>query len=151
VSYDFLFQKVDDAGAIAVLGTALCALYITSVTGFGIAAKSIIHPKPPAYLIVAEALQEAGVTQGDRIASVGYTFDAYYARAARVRVAAEVVGTGDFWHIGIPEMAVLKARLKAIGVKAVVVKDRPPSPGLMGNWKDVTVPGGQYSILLLTD
>lgn len=148
--YDFLCRRVDKAVSMAVLGTAIGTLYLSSVVSFGIDLKSIVRSKPQAYLVVAHALQEVGVKPGDRLASVGYTFDAYYARAAGARMVAEVVGVEDFWHLRPSEAADLKARLASIGVKAIVAKDRPEGQAT-GNWKDVPVSGGRYSILLLAD
>ncbi len=147
VAYDFVSRKAEEPVVLAVLGTALSALFLSSVVGLAIDAKSIVSARTPAYVTVARALREAGVGPGDRLASAGYTFDAYYARAAGARVVAEIAGTGEFWRMSAPELAELEARLASVGVKAVVAKGRPESAA--GNWKDVATPGGRYSILLL--
>jgi hypothetical protein len=87
---------------------------------------------PPA---VAEALLEAGIRPGDRIAYVGYAFGAYFARLARVRVVAEVPEhqASKFWALDPPRREAALERLAETGAAAIVA-ERPPNQGPAPGW-----------------
>ncbi|HVP00348.1 MAG TPA: hypothetical protein VMT15_19890 [Bryobacteraceae bacterium] len=79
----------------------------------------------PDDIVVADALRAAGVRPGDRLAVMGYSFNAYFARHARARVVAQVMDPESFWRLSQSDLAVLTQRLERIGVKAIVAHDRP--------------------------
>jgi hypothetical protein len=73
-----------------------------------------------------------GLRAGDEIATVGYPFDVYYARLARLRVIANIGFNGDrgpyevdkFWELSDSKFNALKKELRGIGVKAIVSPDK---------------------------
>jgi hypothetical protein len=116
------------------------------MTPFLVDAKAAIFPKLPAYVAVAETLEQAGLGKGARLATAGYSFDAYYARVASARVVAEI--DSSMWRLEAGEWEALRTRLKALGVDAIVARDRPEGQP-EGAWKDVQASGARYSILVL--
>jgi hypothetical protein len=118
--YRVLCHGANPAARAAVLGTVLCALFIPAARSLP---DALLGPNQPDYLRVADALQAAGVHRGDRLATVGHGFDAYYARYLGARVVAEIVDPGEFSRLSAEDMAAVRQRLAAIGVKALVVKN----------------------------
>lgn len=55
---------------------------------------------PARPLAVAETLLELGVEPGDKVGVIGYAYDSFWARLARVRIVAEMldVDSDDFWR-----------------------------------------------------
>ena len=51
-------------------------------------------------LAVARTLQELGIRQGDKVGVIGYAYDSFWARLARVKIVSEMLGTDavDFWE-----------------------------------------------------
>lgn len=94
---------------------------------------------------VSEALRRLGVREGDEVASVGYAFDALWARLARVRIVAEVTSgsleapTGDadrFW--ASDEQARRKVyELFAANGARVVVANRVPVGASTDGWQRI--------------
>jgi hypothetical protein len=76
---------------------------------------------------VAEVLLAQGLERGDAIGFVGYSFDAYWARLARLRIVAEVVPAeaGRFFGAGPERRAQILRAFAAAGAKAVVVDGVP--------------------------
>ena len=71
---------------------------------------------------VAKYLQEAGLRAGDRVGGVGWTYSAYWARIARLRIIAEVPaeGANEFWSLAPAKRAVVLQTFRNVGAKAVV-------------------------------
>jgi hypothetical protein len=124
--YRELCRRTNAMTRTAVLGTVLCALLIPAARSLP---DAVLHPSQPGYPRVADALRAAGVHQGDRLATVGRGFDAYYARLLGARVVAEIVDPGEFSRLSAEDMATVKQRLAGIGVKALVVKDAASASG----------------------
>jgi hypothetical protein len=152
-AYVFLLSDIPSAPGALVVGTVLCTLFITSALHLlqagATAVQDVIRARRPAYVVVAEALQNIGIKPGDYLASVGYSFDSYYSRCARTRIVAQMPDTDDLVHLKPQEFEAIIGQLASHGVKALVVRNRPnDSPP--ADWKDVTVPGsGNWSILLI--
>jgi uncharacterized protein (DUF2235 family) len=109
----------------------------------------MVHPAAVDYETAAAALREAGLHDGDRLAVVGYAYNCYYARCARLRVAAQIPDTRQFCRLSAPEFQSISHRLAPVGVKALVAFNRPESCGL-ATWKDVKISDStRLSILLL--
>jgi hypothetical protein len=118
--YRELCRRTNAMTRTAVLGTVLCALLIPAARSFP---DAVLHSSQPGYLRAADALRAAGVHRGDRLATVGRGFEAYYARLLGARVVAEIVDPGEFSRLSAEDMAIVRQRLAGIGVKALVVKD----------------------------
>jgi hypothetical protein len=101
-------------------------------------------------MVVAGALDAAGMHRGDRLAVVGYCLDAYYARYAGTKIVAQIVHPDEFWRLPERQLDLVKKSLATLGVKAIVSRDRPVSSINGGGWQDVVTPRGmRYSILAL--
>ena len=94
---------------------------------------------PPARpLAVAQALQRLGVHPGAKVGLIGYAYDAFWARLAKVRIVAEMLedDAEDLWHGDKAlEQTVLNAFADA-GVSAVVAENVPTHADL-SNWHQV--------------
>jgi 4-amino-4-deoxy-L-arabinose transferase-like glycosyltransferase len=88
----------------------------------GLGATAAPAAKP---LAVARALQELGVRQGDKVGVIGYAYDSFWARLARVRIVAELLEVDEFWR---GDEALRQSVLQAFastGAKAVILEDVP--------------------------
>ena len=89
-------------------------------------------------LTVARTLQELGVKQGDKVGVIGYAYDSFWARLARVRVVAEMLeaDADEFWRGDeVLHQSVLQAFANA-GVDAVVAEYVPGYTDL-SDWHQV--------------
>jgi hypothetical protein len=87
---------------------------------------------------VAEELHSFGVQPGDPVAVIGYAFDSFWARLARVRIVAEMLSTdANFFWAGdtILQNKVIQAFANT-GAKAIVAEYVPPYATLPG-WHQV--------------
>jgi hypothetical protein len=89
-------------------------------------------------LAVARTLQELGVRQGDQVGVIGYAYDSFWARLARVRIVAELLeaDADEFWR---GDEALRQGVLQAFansGVDAVVAEYVPGYAGLT-DWHQV--------------
>lgn len=87
---------------------------------------------------VAYELQQRGVQQNDRVASVGNTMFAAWPRLARVRVVAEVPAApgGEaekFWAVDEPTRAQALSAIAGTGAR-VVVAEAAPTSALQEGW-----------------
>lgn len=73
---------------------------------------------------VAEYLRKAGLRAGDRVGAVGWTYSAYWARMARVRIVVEVPAEGAtaFWSSDPANRTVVLQLFRHAGAKAIVAK-----------------------------
>jgi hypothetical protein len=106
---------------------------------------------PPAKPVaVARDLQELGVRQGDKVGVIGYAYDSFWARLARVRIIAELLETDadEFWR---GDEALRQSVLQAFantGVDAVVAEYVPGYAGLR-DWHQVG--NSNYFIYVFTE
>ena len=78
-------------------------------------------------LAVARTLQELGIRQGDKVGVIGYAYDSFWARLARVKIVSEMLGTDaiDFWESdNLLRQSVLDA-FAGTGAKAVIAEYVP--------------------------
>ena len=89
-------------------------------------------------LAVAETLKELGIQPNDKVGVIGYAYDSFWARLARVRIVAELLEADavDLWR-GDESLrqSVLDSFARA-GVKAVVA-EYVPDDVLLKNWHRV--------------
>lgn len=97
---------------------------------------------------VAEELHRLGVQPGDKVAVIGYAFDSYWARLARVKIVAEMLDwqADPFW-LGEPSLQskALQA-FASTGAKAIVA-ERVPAYVHPTHWHRVR--NSNYYIYLL--
>jgi hypothetical protein len=95
--------------------------------------------KPPGPVLVAQALQQMGVQEGDRVAIIGYGFDSFWARLARVQIVAEMLDTeaGEFWRGNDAARESVLRAFASTGAKAVVAEYVPDDVEMRG-WDRVS-------------
>jgi hypothetical protein len=150
--YNFLWRRVTAGARVAVLVTVLCTLFIPSSIMLVAETTQALRERTrrPDYVVVGEALRAAGVHPGDRLATVGYSLDAYYARYAGAQIVAQIVDPKEFWHSSENDFDAVKKGLAKLGVKAIVSRDGPILSAQAGGWREVVTPSGdRYSILTL--
>ena len=89
-------------------------------------------------LAVARTLRNLGIGEGDKVGVIGYAYDSFWARLARVRIVAEMLeaDADEFWRGDEAlRQSVLQAFAKA-GVDAVVAEYVPGYAGLR-DWHQV--------------
>lgn len=100
---------------------------VTRVAGAGV---DVGSTGAEAKLPAARALSELGVRPGDSVAVIGNSFQAYWTRLARVRVAAEVPESDSalFWKASASKQEDIIACLFSTGARAVVAAGNPRYP-----------------------
>jgi hypothetical protein len=171
--YAVLWQRVGHPTRTAVLCTVLFTLAVPAgVHMIQIVEASVRSTKDkPDYVLVGEALRNAGIHQGDSLATAGgWEYEqgtrsirsgaastAYYAPYVGAHVVAAIMDPDDgrgvpqrpppeFWHISEENLTQVESVLEKVGVKAIVALDRP-ADSTPAAWEDVK--GTRYSILLL--
>lgn len=89
-------------------------------------------------LAVAQTLQELGLKSGDTVGVIGYAYDSFWARLARVQIVAEMLEADatELWHSDdTVQNSVLQAFAEA-GVRAVIAEDVPEGIDMTG-WHQV--------------
>jgi hypothetical protein len=136
-------------GVLLTVSVAMI-LSIASVTGHSasnIARQEVSHYRSDDQKI-ADSLSMLGLRPGDTVATVGFTFDAYWAHIAKLRIVAQALDKNEFWKTDESHMDELMTRLRSLGVKAVVARaggeDRRPG------WTDLPPRvGEQFRAFLL--
>ncbi len=137
----------------AILTSAALVIVITLAIGSG---RAVFHAarqfvmgnaEPPFFQSgytnwkVAKFLNEAGLRAGDPVGAVGWTYSAYWARMARVRIVAEIPdepgGARTFWSLDPEKNAAVMQLFRDVGAKAVVVSERAPSDLVPANWQQI--------------
>lgn len=118
--------------AVAALGL-IANIILFNLDGFRrlnpSANSSFAEPSAPAAtpLTVAQSLQELGIQEGDKVGVIGYAYDSFWARLARVKIVAELLESDavDLWQGSEPlQQSVIQAFADA-GAKAVVAEYVP--------------------------
>lgn len=94
---------------------------------------------PPARpLTVAQTLKELGIKPGDKVGVIGYSYDSFWARLARVKIVAEMleVDAMNFWYRNDTLRQSVLQSFASTGAKAVVAENVPGSARLDG-WQRV--------------
>jgi hypothetical protein len=109
----------------AVIGTMLIPSLVVAgtITRFNFS-ESLNRGRPVPQQVAAD-LQAMGLQRGDRMAIVGEGFEAYYAQIAGLKIVAQLPGEEEFRSLDLSELQSVTARLSALGVKALIAKERP--------------------------
>lgn len=106
---------------------------------------------PPAQPVeVAETLWQLGVDPGSPVGVIGYAYDAFWARLARVRIVAELVDWpgNPFWYGGPGVQHAAVEAFTDSGACAVVAEHAPDGASLPG-W--IQVKASSYYVYLLPE
>jgi hypothetical protein len=134
---------------LKVLGVIACAGVLTNILVFNLEGFNRLNfsggsrftsPAAPAAkpVDVARALQELNINPDDKVGVIGYAYDSFWARLARVKVVAELldVDSEEFWR---GDEALQQSVLQAFfgtGAKAVVA-EHVPKHAPLDHWYQV--------------
>jgi len=93
---------------------------------------------PYAPVQLAQQIKEMGIQPGDEIAFIGYSFGAFFARLARIRIIAEIPGAEAerFWRADpLTQSRVIEA-IAGTGAKAIIAEWAPAGASLEG-WERI--------------
>jgi hypothetical protein len=109
---------------IATAAVAVCVALL--INGDAIAEwRELRQPVRHDNWLLAERLRESGVRPGDHVAVVNPPYMSYWARLAKVRIAAEVMEPRKFWAAGGTTQEAAVAALQRAGIRAIVADDPP--------------------------
>jgi hypothetical protein len=116
-----------------VAGWALMVLTLPLLGGtLSMAHASLRGERGPGYpaVAVARALERQGLRAGDQVASIGNSFQAYWARLAQVRIVAETpeADAGKFWSADSGGQGRALEAMRLAGARLVVADWRPELP-----------------------
>jgi hypothetical protein len=152
--YTLMMFRIDAKARTAILATVLCASMIPVAWDVADATKDVaanlIKPRKPDFQLMLDQLRLLGVRPEDRLAVVGYAYDAYYIRAARAHVGAQIFNANEFWGLTPCQRHAVVERLRAIGIKAIVANKRPVSLQEAG-WRDVQLSQGRRLSIMSID
>jgi len=119
-----------EAARFAARATAVLSIVVVLVAGYlnRDELRQLFDPAVNDNWLVAQALARAGVRPGDRVASVGEPFMCYWARLAKVRIAAEVRNPATFWKLDATTRAAAEAAVQRYRVRALVAENAPDEP-----------------------
>lgn len=125
------FRFADSLNSKKVISCVSIALALTA--GIRVVKSAVVesghllkHRENP-YWEVAEELHELGVQRGDKVASIGFSFDGYWAHLAGVKIVAEVPegDAGQFWLADPATKSKVLTTFASYGAKAVVCNRVP--------------------------
>jgi hypothetical protein len=141
------------------LSLLMVTILLLNITIFNLEGFRRLNPSPNAHMVVnspspswpgaaAEELYELGIRPGDQVGVIGYAFDSFWARLAKVQIVAEMFDwqADPFW-LGEPafQEEVLDV-FAGTGARAVVAERVPHYANLSG-WHQVE--NSNYYIYLL--
>jgi hypothetical protein len=87
---------------------------------------------------VAEELHRLGIQPGDKVAVIGYGFDSFWARLARVKIVAEMLGSeaGPFYLGDASLQSEVVQAFASTGARAIIA-ERVPSYATLSSWHRV--------------
>lgn len=131
---------------LLLLGSGMILFLLLSVLAYNLegvgrlaSARSTQQVRAPSWPgEVAEQLHALDVQPGDKVAVIGYAFDSYWARLARVRIVAEMPGSeaDPFWFGDASMRARVLRAFASTGADAVVAEGVPSYASLAG-WQRV--------------
>jgi hypothetical protein len=133
-------------GVTVIIAVALLAnLTYTTLQGYtdlrnnAAPATQSIESRPPSWPgEVAEELQSLGIRPGDPVGLIGYGFDSFWARLARVRIVAEMLEADaePFWR-GDPSLRADVIEAFAGTEAKAIVAEYVPAGTSMNGWHQV--------------
>jgi hypothetical protein len=112
--------------------------YVPSSGGFvsGVGTVSTVSARPSE---VAQGLVELDLQKGDRVGFIGYSFDAFWARLARLKIVAEIVPeeADEFWRADLDRQEELLRSFSNLGVSAVVAQTLPSDGVMPPGWTQI--------------
>jgi hypothetical protein len=137
---------------IAVAGAILLSCFLLNIVSFNLeglkriglletsSGKESVQDQSPSYKPVrlAEAVLEMGLKPGDEIAFIGYSFGAFFARLARLRVIAEIPDdqAESFWLADPDRRSAVVEALRKTGARAIVAERVTPGASVKG-WQRI--------------
>jgi hypothetical protein len=134
-------------GRVAIISTVmflaiLANIFVFNLEGFGdlrarqasISINANEYPAPDWPGIVASTLLESGLQPGDKVGVIGYAFDSYWARLARLQIATEMFeweATPFYLGDATYQQQVIQA-FQTSGVRAIVAEGVPGYARLPG-------------------
>jgi hypothetical protein len=87
---------------------------------------------------VVEELQLLGIHSGDQVAVIGYAFDSFWARLARVKIVAEMlISDADLFWFGNTELQIeVIQAFQSTGARAIIAEE-VPDHALLSAWHRV--------------
>jgi hypothetical protein len=147
-------RKLIQVASLLMIGFLLTNVFVANLEkNWGMAEVAGVEVREPLRRVtsdkVAASLWQLGVEPGDQVGVIGYAFDSYWARLARVKIVAEMFEwqAGDMWWDPARQQEVVQA-FATTGVRAIVAEYVPASASLPG-WRQVE--GSAYYIYLLED
>jgi hypothetical protein len=123
---------------VATLALATVLMLCTGITWLGGRALfRALQPQPFVNWEVAQGLQRFGIHPGDKVGSIGYALDGYWAHLAGVRIVAEIPlwGAPSFWASGARSQSEVFADFARAGARIVVTDQTPPFGSCEGWWE----------------
>ena len=107
------------------------------------------NPRPHVQWHVAQELHRLGVQEGDKVAAIGHSLCAFWARLARLRIVAEIPlgSVPDFWAAAPSVKVDVVKAFAGTGAKAIVAHQIPRSNSI-GDWRRI---GNTDHYVLLLD
>jgi hypothetical protein len=91
-------------------------------------------PSANTQLQIASRLHSIGVTEGSRVAVIGYGFDGYWARLSKVQIGMEIRSHEAYWTASDSVKLAVNQRLREAGA-SVIVANRVPKDGPGKGWQ----------------
>ncbi len=87
---------------------------------------------------VAEGLQKIGIQSGSKVANIGYSFEAYWARLARAKIVSEITSDDEinFWKADTNVRNQVYEKFAETGALIVVTKN-PPKWANLDGWSEL--------------
>ena len=144
-------KKLVECTTVAMVTVMMIAIaFSPALMAFSRAGELIAgrNPWPHPHYQVAEGLNRMGVRSGDKVASLGTSFKAYWARLARVKIVAEIPSghVRDFWAAGSSGRSQVMEAFASTGARVVVAQNIPTLSSARG-WQRIGNTG-HYAYLL---
>jgi hypothetical protein len=140
------FEEVRRLGRALVVGASLVlALAVAVPVVYGVV---ISRATVNVDYEIARGLVRMGLRAGDRVGTMGWAFDSYWARLAHVRIVAETPGPDvlTFWSDTPEGRRLVYDAFRRAGVRVIVAESIPATTAADG-WQ-VVRPGGPYAYWL---
>lgn len=123
-------KRLVECATVAMLIVMMIAIgFSPALTAFSRAGELIAgrNPWPHPHYQVAKGLNHMGIRSGDKVASLGTSFKAYWARLARVKIIAEIPSSRvvDFWAADSLVRSQVIERFASTGARVIVAKNLP--------------------------